>query len=49
VVAAAPCTTSSQTGDNCATGNDPRFVGVFTHDAAGTQPVDDAFDVALLP
>jgi hypothetical protein len=48
VVAAAPCTTSSQAGDNCATGNDPRFVGVYTYESGGTQPVDNAFYVALL-
>jgi hypothetical protein len=48
VVAAAPCTTSSQAGDNCITGNDPRFVGVFTYDGGGTQPVDNAFYVALI-
>jgi hypothetical protein len=48
VVAAGPCTTSSQTGDNCVTGNDPRFVGVFTYDGPGTQPIDNAFYVALI-
>lgn len=48
VVAAGPCTTSSQTGDNCATGNDPRFVGVFTYDGPGSEPENHAFYLALI-
>jgi len=48
VVSAGPCTTSSQTGDNCATGNDPRFVGVFTYDGPGSQPENHSFYVALI-
>jgi hypothetical protein len=48
VVAAGPCTTSSQAGDNCATGNDPRFVGVYTYDGPGTQPENHAFYVAVI-
>jgi hypothetical protein len=48
VVAAGQCTTSSDAGDNCATGNDPRFVGVYTYDGAGTQPENHAFFVALI-
>ena len=48
VVAAGPCTTSSQAGDNCVTGNDPRFVAVFTYDGPGSEPEDHAFYVAVI-
>ena len=48
VVAAGPCTTSSQAGDNCVTGNDPRFVAVFTYDGPGSQPEDHAFYLAVI-
>jgi len=48
VVAAGTCTTTSQAGDNCATGNDPRFVGVFTYHSSGTEPENHAFFVAVI-
>jgi hypothetical protein len=48
VVAAGPCTTSSNAGDNCATGNDPRFVGVFTYNGPGTEPENHSFYLALI-
>jgi hypothetical protein len=48
VVAAGPCTTSSDAGDNCATGNDPRFVGVFTYNGPGSEPENHSFYVALI-
>jgi hypothetical protein len=48
VVAAGPCTTSSDAGDNCATGNDPRFVGVYTYDGPGSEPENHSFYVALI-
>jgi hypothetical protein len=48
VVAAGPCTTSNQSGDNCSTGNDPRFVAVYTFDGAGTQPENHSFYVAVI-
>lgn len=48
VVAAGPCTTSSSAGDNCATGNAPRFVAVYTYDGAGTQPENHSFYVAVI-
>jgi hypothetical protein len=47
-VVAAPCTTSSQAGDNCATGNDPRFVGVYTYNPGNSEPENHAFYVALI-
>ena len=47
-VAAGPCTTSSDAGDNCATGNDPRFVGVFTYNGPGSEPENHSFYVALI-
>jgi hypothetical protein len=42
------CTTSSNEGDNCATGNDPRFVAVITYDAGSVIPVDHSFYVAVV-
>jgi hypothetical protein len=48
VVAAGPCTTSSDAGDNCATGNDPRFVGVYTFNGPGSEPENHSFYVALI-
>lgn len=48
VVAAGPCTTSTDAGDNCATGNDPRFVGVFTYNGPGTEPENHSFYLALI-
>jgi len=48
VVAAGPCTTSSDAGDNCATGNDARFVGVYTYNGPGSEPENHSFYVALI-
>jgi hypothetical protein len=48
VVAAGPCTTTSQAGDNCVTGNDARFVAVYTYDGPGSQPENHAFYVAVI-
>lgn len=44
-IQAGPCLTT-QEGDNCATGNDPRFVAVYTH-APGGPLEDHAFYVAV--
>ena len=48
VVAAGACETSSDAGDNCATGNDPRFVGVFTYNGPGSEPENHSFYLALI-
>lgn len=45
-IQAGPCTTT-QEGDNCATGNDPRFVAVFTYGTGGPLREDHAFYVAV--
>jgi hypothetical protein len=46
---AGPCTTATNEGDNCVTGNDPRFVAVITHDASNPGiGVDHSFYVAVL-
>jgi hypothetical protein len=45
---AGPCTTATNEGDNCVTGNDPRFVAVITHDQNETLPVDHSFYVAVI-
>jgi hypothetical protein len=46
---AGPCTTATNEGDNCPTGNDPRFVAVVTHDLAnGAIGIDHSFYVAVL-
>jgi len=45
---AGPCTTATNEGDNCVTGNDPRFVAVITHDVGGALGVDHSFYVAVL-
>ena len=47
-IRAGTCTTSSNEGDNCVTGNDPRFVAVITYDAASVLPVDHSFYVAVV-
>ena len=44
---AGPCTTASNEGDNCVTGNDPRFVAVITHDASEGLGQDHSFYVAV--
>src|SRR5947208_2783985 len=45
---AGPCTTATSEGDNCVTGNDPRFVAVITHDAGNAAlGVDHSFYVAV--
>jgi hypothetical protein len=36
------------TGDNCATGNDPRFVAVYTNDASNGFKQDHSFYVVVL-
>ena len=45
-IQAGPCVTT-QEGDSCATGNDPRFVAVFTYDAGSALRSDHAFYVAV--
>ena len=45
-IQAGPCVTT-QEGDSCATGNDPRFVAVYTFDAGSALHVDHAFYVAV--
>ena len=45
-IQAGPCATT-QEGDNCTTGNDPRFVAVYTFDAASALRIDHAFYVAV--
>jgi hypothetical protein len=45
-IQAGPCVTT-QEGDNCATGNDPRFVAVYTYDGGSALRVDHAFYVAV--
>ena len=35
-------------GDNCVTGNDARFVGVYTYDGPGSQPENHSFYVAVI-
>jgi hypothetical protein len=47
-IRAGTCTTASNEGDNCVTGNDPRFVAVITYDAASVIPVDHSFYVAVV-
>ena len=47
-IRAGTCTTASNEGDNCVTGNDPRFVAVITYDAASVLPVDHSFYVAVV-
>jgi hypothetical protein len=47
-IRAGTCTTATNEGDNCVTGNDPRFVAVITYDAASVIPVDHSFYVAVV-
>ncbi|TMK92149.1 MAG: hypothetical protein E6G42_07800 [Actinobacteria bacterium] len=47
-IRAGTCTTTSNEGDNCATGNDPRFVAVITYAAGSVLPVDHSFYVAVV-
>jgi hypothetical protein len=47
-IRAGTCTTASNEGDNCATGNDPRFVAVITYDVGSVIPVDHSFYVAVV-
>jgi hypothetical protein len=44
---AGTCTTSSNEGDNCVTGNDPRFVAVITHSENENLGVNHSFYVAV--
>jgi hypothetical protein len=47
-IRAGTCTTATNEGDNCVTGNDPRFVAVITYGAGGIVPVDHSFYVAVV-
>jgi hypothetical protein len=47
-IRAGTCTTASNEGDNCVTGNDPRFVAVITYDGRSGIPVDHSFYVAVV-
>jgi hypothetical protein len=47
-IRAGTCTTASNEGDNCVTGNDPRFVAVITYAAGSVLPVDHSFYVAVV-
>ena len=47
-IRAGTCTTATNEGDNCVTGNDPRFVAVITYDAGSVLPVDHSFYVAVV-
>ena len=47
-IRAGTCTTASNEGDNCVTGNDPRFVAVITYGAGSVIPVDHSFYVAVV-
>jgi hypothetical protein len=44
---AGPCTTATNEGDNCVTGNDPRFVAVITYSTTQTLPENHSFYVAV--
>jgi hypothetical protein len=44
---AGPCTTATNEGDNCVTGNDPRFVAVITYTASQVLPENHSFYVAV--
>jgi hypothetical protein len=45
---AGPCTTATAEGDNCVTGNDPRFVAVYTYSADQTLRQDHSFYVVVI-
>jgi hypothetical protein len=47
-ILAGPCTTSTNEGDNCVTGNDPRFVAVITYSENETLPENHSFYVAVV-
>jgi hypothetical protein len=47
-VRAGPCTTATNEGDNCVTGNDPRFVAVLTFSPGGILREDHSFYVAVV-
>ena len=42
------CTTATNEGDNCPTGNDPRFVAVVTYSIGNVLPQDHSFYVAVV-
>ena len=45
---AGTCTTATNEGDNCPTGNDPRFVAVVTYSTGNVLPQDHSFYVAVV-
>ena len=45
---AGPCTTATNEGDNCVTGNDPRFVAVYTFGLGASFREDHSFYVAVI-
>jgi hypothetical protein len=45
---AGPCTTATNEGDNCVTGNDPRFVAVYTFGLGNAFREDHSFYVAVI-
>jgi hypothetical protein len=47
-IRAGPCTTATNEGDNCNTGNDPRFVAVNTYSPGNVLPQDHSFYVAVV-
>jgi hypothetical protein len=47
-IRAGTCTTASNEGDNCVTGNDPRFVAVITYGPGSVIPLDHSFYVAVV-
>jgi hypothetical protein len=47
-IRAGTCTTATNEGDNCPTGNDPRFVAVVTYSTGNVLPQDHSFYVAVV-
>jgi hypothetical protein len=47
-IRAGTCTTATNEGDNCPTGNDPRFVAVLTYDTGSIFRIDHSFYVAVV-
>jgi hypothetical protein len=47
-IRAGTCTTATNEGDNCVTGNDPRFVAVITYEAGSFFARDHSFYVAVV-
>ena len=45
---AGTCTTATNEGDNCPTGNDPRFVAVVSYSTGNVLPQDHSFYVAVV-